>query len=176
MMCLHFLVFYFMLIICYCTLPLHWWGLWFLSISLWFYNLCAYAFVILIWIVLLVYTLMLSFFMIPVNTTTMLLRWILLIHNIHLLISWKITILMNWVSSYSPVVIKITLEILWPRVTFLCMLSYFNVGGKQRVFILNLVIFSLSYLIKWDVEIIFHTGSSINQMIFMGACLQPLTI
>ena len=71
MMCFHVLEFYVMLLICYCTILLHWWGLLLLSISLFFSDLCAYAFVILIWIILLGYIIMLSFIMIPVDTTTM---------------------------------------------------------------------------------------------------------
>ena len=46
---------YLMLIICYFTLTLHWLGLRFLSISLCFYNLCAYSSVTMIWLMLLAY-------------------------------------------------------------------------------------------------------------------------
>ena len=165
-----------MLLICYCTLPLHQRSLRLLSISLCFSDLCAYSFVIMIWIILLGYILMLYFIMIPVNTTTMLILWTLLIHNKHLEISWNIPSLMNWAISYSPIVKKRTLKKLWPRVTFLFMLSYFDVGDRQIVFILHLVIFSLPYIRKWDAERLLITGSSRNLMIFMGVSLQPLTI
>ena len=50
-----------------------------------------------------------SFIMIPVYTTIIFLLWILLSRNTHLEISWKISSLMNWSSSYSPIVRKITL-------------------------------------------------------------------
>ena len=62
------------------------------------------------------------------------------------------------------------------RVTFPCLISYFDVSGRQRVFILYLVIFSLPYLMTWNVERLLPTGSSSNQMIFMRAPLQALTI
>ena len=176
MMCLHVLEFYVMLLICYFTLLLYWWGLRLLSISLCFSNLCDHTFFILIWIIIMGCILMLSFIMIPINTTTMLLRWILLIQNTHLAISWKIPSLMNWESSYSPIVRKITMLILWTKVTLLRMLSYFNAGVRQRVFILHLFIFSLPYLMIWDVDIIFLAISSSNKMRYMGASLQPFTI
>ena len=76
------------------------------------------------------------YLMIPVSTTTMLLLWTLLSQNTNLEISWNIPSLMNWEISYSPIDIKRTLYILQPRVTFIFMLSYFNVGGRQIVFIL----------------------------------------
>ena len=170
-MCLHDLKIYLMLLICYVKLPLQ-----FLSISLCLFNLCSYTFVNIIWIMLLSYILISYFIIIPVDTTTIFLRWTRLIHNTHLAISWKIPSLMNWANSYSPIFRKIMLSILWPRVTFLCMLSYFNVGGRQKLFILYLVIFSIPYLLTWDVERVLPTGSSINQLIFMGASLQALTI
>ena len=129
------LYFYLMLLICYCTPPTR-----FLSISFLFFHLCAYAFV-LIFIMLLVYIFMFSFIMIPVRTSTMLLLWTLLSQNTNLAISWKIPILMNWAISYIPIDRKRTLYLLWSRVTFKCMLSYFNVGGRQIVFIIYLVIF-----------------------------------
>ena len=90
MMCLHVLKFYLMFLICYFKLPLC-----FLYISLCFLNFCSYKFVNLTWIKLLGYIIFSSFIMIPFNTTTMILRWTLLIQNTHLVISWKIPILMN---------------------------------------------------------------------------------
>ena len=147
-----------------------------MSIYLCFSNLCVYAFVILVFIMLLEYILMPSFIMIPYDTTNMLLWWTHLSQNTHLEISWKIISLMNWESSYSPIVRKITMLILWTKVTLLRMLSYFNAGVRQRVFILHLVIFSLPYLMIWDVDIIFLAISSSNKMRYMGASLQPFTI
>ena len=170
-MYLHVLKFYLMLLICYVALSLQ-----FLSISWCFFNLCSYTFLNLIWIMLLSYILISSFIVITVDTTTILLRWTRLIHNTHLAISWNIPSLMNWANSYSPIFRKIILSILWPRVTFLCMLSYFNVGGRQKLFILYLVIFSIPYLLTWDVERVLPTGSSRNQMILMGVYLQALRI
>ena len=56
------------------------------------------------------------------------------------------------------------------------MLLYFDVGGRQIVFILYLVIFSLRYLTISDVERHFPIGSLSIRMIFMGAPLQVFTI
>ena len=165
--------FYVILIICYYTLQQYWWVLRLLSISLRFSDLCAYAFVILIWIILLGYIIMPSFIVIPVYATNMLLWWTLLIKNTHVEIYWMIPSLMNSASSYSPIVRKRTLEILWPRVIFQCILSYFDVGGIQRVFMLYLVIVSLPYLMKWDLERLFLTGSLSYQIMFMGRPWNP---
>ena len=49
------------------------------------------------------------------------------------------------------------------------MLLYFDVGGTQIVFILHLVIFSLSYLTTLDVERRLPIGSLSSRMTFMGA-------
>ena len=90
MMCLHVLVCYVMLLLYYCTIPLHWWGLWLFSISLCFSNLCAYAFFILIWIILLGYIIVIFFVMIPVNTTNMLLWWTFL--DPTEILAWKVSL------------------------------------------------------------------------------------
>ena len=158
--CVYMFWIFFMLLICNCMLPLHWWGLRLLYTLLCLSNFCDYALLIFIWIILLIYILMIYFFMIPVDTATMLLQRTLSIQNTHLEISWKIPSLTNWESSYMPIVKNRTLLIIWPKVTFLCMLPYFDVGGIQRVFILHLVIFSLSYIMTWDVERLLLTGSS----------------
>ena len=53
------------------------------------------------------------------------------------------------------------------------MLSYFDVGGRKRVFILSLVIFSLPYLMIWGVERLFSTGSSIIKRYLWGSPSNP---
>ena len=54
---------------------------------------------------------------------------------------------------------KTNLSILWKRVTSLCKITYFVVGGRQKFCILSLVIFSLPYIMTWYVETLFPTGS-----------------
>ena len=178
-MCLHVLKFYLMLLIFDCVLLLHLLVLRFLYIPLHFSNIFAYASVMMICIMLLPYIIML------------LLLWllstkILCFYYEEFWIIITVWIFLGrfqvWWTERVPtvpmchIVIKRTLQILCPRLTFLCMLSYFNVVGIQRVFIVSLVIFSPPFLIQWDVERLFPTGSSSNQMRSMGEYLWPLTI
>ena len=52
----------------------------------------------------------------------------------------------------------------------------FRCGWETKSLHTTLVIFSLPYLITWDVERLLLTGSSSNQIRLLGASIQPLTI
>ena len=118
-MWLHVKKFNIMLLICYLTLPLRWFGLCFWHILFCFYNILSYASIIMIWLMLLAYILILLLYVILcfhyndldyaygiyyyaslkiihfINITTMLLRWKFLSQITHLVISSEIPILMN---------------------------------------------------------------------------------